>query len=659
MQILDTPAEEAFDRIIRIAAGFFEAPIVQVSLVDETREWFKAACGSSSKEGDRQTAFCSHTILTNEVLIVEDARLDPRFAQSPLVTNEGIRFYAGAPLRTRDGMNLGALCVKDVVPRKFTAENRKLLTELAAIVIDQMEQRLIAMRAEGANVAKTMFLANMSHELRTPLNAIIGYSEILQEDAAAEGRNDFVADLQKIHSAGRHLLALINDVLDLAKIEAGRMELHIERFLVADLIRDVKSTIDPLAGKNENRLIVDVAADVGEMCADELKVRQSLFNLLSNASKFTQKGEVRLRVWRTRGGKLGDTLFFEVKDSGIGMSESQLGNLFDAFVQADSSISRKFGGTGLGLAITRRFCRMMGGDVSVTSESGKGSTFTIQLPAEVIDAPKAEREARTATSPETAATGPTVLVIDDDATARELMTRTLAREGFHVVCASSADEGIELARQMKPSVIALDIMMPRRDGWSALAELKSNPTLRETPVILTTIVDARARGFELGAVDYCTKPIDFDRLIATVHRHADAGRPGGVLVVDNEEPVRSLIARQLRGTGVSVMEAANGVEALRQLDRATPALILLDLMMPEMDGFEFLRALRGRAEWATLPVVIITAKELMPEERAELESQTMALLEKGRYAAADLLELVKRNVVTRQVDACERGSASL
>jgi signal transduction histidine kinase/CheY-like chemotaxis protein len=657
LDILDTPPEEAFDRIARLAARIFEVPIAQVSLVDEHREWFKARCGTDQPEGDRRAAFCAHTILSNEALIVEDALADERFHDSPLVRDQGIRFYAGAPLRTRNGLNLGALCVKDRRPRKITPAQVETLHELAAVVVDQMEHRLVAMRADAANEAKSRFLANMSHELRTPLNAIIGYSEMLQEDAGSLGDPRFVDDLQRIQSAGKHLLTLINDILDLAKIEAGKTDLYLESFDLAAVVDEAVATVAPLAAQNGNELLVEKGPQLGCVRADLTKLRQALFNLLSNAAKFTHNGRIRLSAQRRdEGGS--DWIVLSVADTGIGMTPEQVAGLFEAFAQADASTTRKYGGTGLGLAITRRFCRMMGGDVTVESEPGKGSTFTIRVPAlmaqsEAQEASKAIAAQATRLAPapdELPPDAPAILVIDDDPLVHDLLRRTLSREGFRVEAASSGDAGIAFARRVRPAAITLDVLMPRKDGWAVLAELKADPGLSAIPVIMLTILDSRRQAFALGAADYLVKPVDSDRLVASIRRYMN-DRPGGeVLVVENEPAIRELERRALQRAGWRVREAGNGREALDRLSEQHPDLILLDLMMPEMDGFELLVELHAHPVWRQIPVVVLTAKELTSEERAMLARRTSRVLDKN---ACDLSEMVSvvRKVTAVQVEA--------
>src|SRR5437879_5658339 len=384
--------------------------------------------------------------------------------------------------------------------------------------------------AEEASRAKSTFLANMSHELRTPLNAIIGYSEMLEEESRESGKSDSVQDLRKIQSAGKHLLSLINDVLDLSKIEAGKMGLHLENFEVAPLIDEMTAALQPAAAKNGNTIHVHVAKNLAAMHADVTKVRQILFNLLSNACKFTDHGRISVDVDQSKSeGR--DWIRFRVSDTGIGITANQKENLFHEFSQADASIARKYGGTGLGLAITYRFVQLMKGRVSVESEPAKGSTFTVHLPAEVV-AETAE-SARPAAGTDAVLTSDesnrkdTILVIDDDASVRDLMSRFLTKSGFHVVAATNGEEGLRLARQVRPLVITLDVVMPDCDGWTVLKKLKSDPALAEIPVIMVTIVDNETMGLDLGASNYLIKPVDRDRLAVLIEKHR-AGRPGSI-----------------------------------------------------------------------------------------------------------------------------------
>ena len=494
--------------------------------------------------------------------------------------------------------------------------------------------------AEAANQAKSTFLANMSHELRTPLNAIIGYSEMLQEEAEDLGQEDFVPDLKKINFAGKHLLSLINAVLDLSKIEAGRMDLYLETLDVNRLVHDAVSVVQPMFDKSANTLVVRANGDLGSMHADGTKVREALINLLSNACKFTQVGEIALDVTR-RGGDGGDWIAFRVTDTGIGMSAEQIARLFQPFTQADASTTRKYGGTGLGLAISRRFCQLMGGDITVESEVGRGSVFTIELPAHVTEDRRRVQHAMAGEGGDGATDhGVTILVVDDDEAVRDLMRHTLSRQGFAVATAATGAEGLDAARSMRPDVIMLDVIMPEMDGWSVLSALKAEPDLADIPVVMITIVDDRNLGFALGATEYLTKPIDRDRLAAVVARFRPADGPYCVLVVEDDAPTREILVRHLEHDGLAVEEASNGREGLEALERQRVDLVLLDLMMPEMDGFEFVERLHRNEAWQRLPVVVITSKDITPEDHARLNGYVQRILEKHMLSRDDLLAMV-------------------
>ena len=461
--------------------------------------------------------------------------------------------------------------------------------------------------AEAANKAKSQFLANMSHELRTPLSAVIGYAEMIEEEASESGDAGLLGDVGKIKFNARHLLSLINDVLDLSKIEADRMTTFAETFEVATLLRDVASTAEALVRQKDNTLDVDAPDGLGEMHTDQVKLRQCLFNLVSNAAKFTESGRIVLGAARD-----GETLVFSVADSGIGMSPDQVDRLFERFSQADASTTRRFGGTGLGLAITRAFCRLLGGDVSVASTQGAGSVFTIRVPAIL---PEQREEAEDAPAPGEA-NRHTVLVVDDDGAQRDLLTRFLEREGFAVRSAPDGRTGLEMARSLRPRAILLDVMMPSMDGWSVLGALKADPELAFIPVVMVTFVNEPKLGASLGAADTVLKPVQWDRLRAVMERFR--GDAGDILVVDDDPDARARLRNALERDGWAVREAQDGRAALAEVARAVPQLILLDLTMPVMDGFAFLHELRLRPGCADVPVVVLTARDLDAGERRRL-----------------------------------------
>lgn len=518
-------------------------------------------------------------------------------------------------------------------------------------------------QAESASEAKSRFVANMSHELRTPLNAILGYSEMLLEDAEVTNQPQLGPDLEKIHSAGRLLLTLINDVLDLSKIEAGKMKLSLSDFALGPVLQELESTILPLVRKNGNRLQLDIAEDLGTMHSDSTRVRQVLLNLLSNACKFTEKGTITLEARREAGSRgPSDTwLIFHVRDTGIGMTPEQLARLFQAFEQADITTTAKYGGTGLGLVISKLFCEMLGGGIDVESTPLVGTSFTVRLPA--VSAEDRGSSAAADIAPVERPDGgekrragkekgqhPTILVIDDDAAARDLMCRYLKRDDYQVLVAASGSEGLALAREHHPDVITLDVLMPGMDGWAVLGALKEDPQCREIPVIMCSILDEQNLGFALGASEYLTKPIDRERLTTLLKRLNPASATGPVLIVDDDEATRDVLHRMLELEGWSVQEAANGCLALALAETQKPGLVLLDLLMPEMDGFEFLETFRKREEWRRIPVVVITGKEVTAEDRRRLTGGVKEIVSKQARSSDALLEEV-RGLVMEQLRA--------
>ncbi|WP_375457666.1 response regulator [uncultured Enterovirga sp.] len=539
------------------------------------------------------------------------------------------------PLRRKDGEYRWFLSMAQPIRNSRGEIQRWFGTNTDISEQREQEKELEAARdvAEDANRAKSQFLANMSHELRTPLSAVIGYSEMLEEEMEELGEKHLLEDLGKIKSNARHLLSLINDVLDISKIEADKMEVFAETFAIAEMVKDVASTVGSLIEKKGNTLHVEARDELGSMHSDVVKIRQVLINLLSNAAKFTENGTITLAVHReVLDGQ--DDVVFTVRDTGLGMTEEQLARLFERFSQADASTTRRFGGTGLGLAITRAFTDMLGGSAAVESRPGEGSTFTITIPATLLPSDTEDGDATVVDA--AGAEDDMVLVIDDDPSTRELLTRFLKKEGFTVRVAADGRSGLSLAELLKPRVILLDVTMPRMDGWEVLRSLKTDPRLAAIPVIMCTVIDEQTLGFSLGASDYLLKPIDWEKLKEVLARVEMQAPKGDVLVVDDDTDTRGRLEQLLAKQGWTASTAENGRVALEAARLRTPALVFLDLNMPEMDGFAFLREFRTVPAWAEIPVVVMTARDLTAAERAELKGGGARVYQKGRVSMQDL-----------------------
>jgi adenylate cyclase len=598
----------------------------------------------------------SQAALQRRSMQLADASQDSSSLVLDVVQRAGFRALLTVPLLGGDRI-VGALVVRRRGPGEFPQSTVNLLETFAAQSVLAIENARLfhqieekSRELELASEHKSRFLASMSHELRTPLNAIIGLTEMMVANAARFGTEKALEPLNRVHRAGTHLLGLINQVLDLSKIEAGKLELSPESVNLAPLVDEVVGTARQLAEQNNNRLIVETESNLGALTVDPMRLRQILLNLLSNACKFTKDGEVDLRVHKIANGR--SCVEFTVSDTGIGMTADQQAKLFEEFAQADALTARRFGGTGLGLAITRKLARMMGGDVTVTSEPGKGSVFTVRLPGRV-DGP-----ARAFTESGRRPDAGCVLVIDDDMTARELLTDQLKAEGFSVATASGGLEGLRLAKELRPSVITLDVLMPDLDGWSVLAALRQDSELAEIPVIMVTILDEQRRAVALGAAGYLTKPIDRERLHRMVERFRVPAQPTRVLLVEDDAFQRERIRGWLESQQWIVQEAANGREALDRLQGGKPNLILLDLMMPEMDGFQVVATLQKEPGWRDIPVVVITALDLDAKDRERLNSGVQSVLVKETLRSADLAERIRRLADTRVAVNTRMVSAS-
>ncbi len=489
-------------------------------------------------------------------------------------------------------------------------------------LIDLKTKEMASARDEAreASSAKSRFFANMSHELRTPLNAIIGYSEMLLEDCEDLGNDDMIPDLKRITNSSKHLLSLINNVLDLSKIEAGKMDMYFTPFSIDTMIETIKDVSGPLATKNNNEFIIKNNVK-GEMTSDETKLRQCIVNFLSNAFKFTENGQVALVIDQKEiEGK--EYINFDIKDTGIGMTEEQLGKLFDTYTQAERSTSAKYGGTGLGLSISKHFAEMMGGGVEVSSEVGKGSTFSIFVPKQSEE--ENVDEETDIENPELKEGDEYILLVDDDKATHDVVKRAIRKEGHTVYSAFDGDEGVDQARKFKPKLILLDVLMPGRDGWSVLKEIKNDKNLKDVPVVITSVLNEESLASSLGADDYMKKPIDRTFFLNIVKRYITE-KDQKVLVVDDDENTRDLLTKILNNEGYMSIDAKNGEDALERV-KEKPDLIVLDLDMPRMDGFEFIE--RSRTEGMKIPIVVFSGKDITAVEEKMLSKYTEGIVKK-------------------------------
>ena len=487
-----------------------------------------------------------------------------------------------------------------------------------------------------ASQLKSQFLANMSHELRTPLNSIIGYTELLLGGLYGPINEKQQDRLEKVLRNGRNLLNLINDVLDLSKIEAGRLELELRPVNMCHVIQAVLGSIQPLADEKGLVLVAEVPDTLPPLIADEGRLSQILLNLLSNAVKFTEEGSVTVTAGLNQEH---DALIIRVSDTGIGIPPEQHDRIFEEFYQADGTTTRKHGGTGLGLAITRRLVQMHGGQISVESEAGQGATFTVTLP---LSPPQAETQLHAAETPPAGTSAPEVLVIDDEPEATDIIREYLTAAGYRVCVAFSGEEGLKMARKSRPAAITLDLMMPGMDGWEVLQKLRSDPRTADIPVIIVSILDQRPVAVEMGIWEHIVKPVQADRLLDALSRALIRPPTYPILIVDDNPDDRERLSTILTHEGYNVVSAPNGQEAIEWLKSNRARLMILDLMMPHISGFDVLAHIRNHGPDRDLPVVVVTAKELSQQEEAFLAERFADVIRKQELGRERLLTEIKR-----------------
>jgi signal transduction histidine kinase len=542
---------------------------------------------------------------------------------------------------------------------------RKSLRDKEQAYLEQLQAEKAA--AEAANRAKSAFLANMSHELRTPLNAIIGYSEILQEDVREldDSAIDLIPDLEKIRSSGRHLLALINSILDISKIEAGTMELSLETFSISALISQLVATIQPLVNQSSNMLEVVCPAALGTMHADLNKVRQILLNLLNNALKFTEHGTIKLTIELIEAAQPQAAtdaplpvafVRFTISDTGIGIHPDQHHQLFQLFEQGDNSATRKHGGAGLGLALSQRFCQMMGGSIEVASTPGQGSMFMVCLPTDVVDhqvtaalATETPIDPQPLTRPNLPEQASLVLVIDDDRTVRDLMVETLNRYGYRVVTTWNDEDGMRLARELRPDALVLGMLSASLDGWAMLSSLKADSILSEIPVILTAIANDKNRGFTLGIAEVLTTPADFKRLALLLRQYRTSQQQvmtGRILLIEEDPTTCQIVQRLLEKEGWLVLTDPPH-SRMAAIAQHQPDFIVIDLMPPTRQGLSVIAELRQQKAYHATPVIVITTRDISRDDRIWLNGYVETLFHQDSYSRHHSL-----TELCRLIDAC-------
>lgn len=643
--VLDTPPEERFDGLTRLAAKILNVPVALVSLVDEDRQWFKSNHGLDVSETPREHAFCAHTLSDKKELLIENALDDKRVADNPLVTGEpNIRFYAGIPLTTPQNHVLGTLCVIDFEQRQFSDEQLDTLRELARQVEVQLEYGLALTELSEANAellqakqgaeqlqrAKSEFIASLSHELRTPLNSILGFSQRLLKRVDRFGDKRDVESLLTIERNGQRLLEMINDVIDLARIEAGMVEPLLSKFSTAEIRTEIVKTYEELAAKKGLDFRVEGGESAQIIPGDKERLFKAIGNIVSNAIRYTDKGFVEVTIEQNEVSSGSSELLISVKDSGPGVSKETLPTLFETFSRGDADLNRS--GMGLGLAIAKDYVELHGGTLEVQSTLGKGSVFKCQIPLPTEE----DSDGNAGAGGAHVNASVRVLCVDDDPDTLKFLKLSFEDEGFLVELARDHDQAISILSVKSPDVVCLDIALPGKDGYEVIRSISGLQGENHTPVIILSALAIDKIKDNRRVVSYLQKPVSSEEISSAVRSVVleDFER---VLVVEDDDDSASLVQSALEDCKLSVSRAVNGKEALEMFEEEKYSAVILDLIMPTMDGTTFLREFRKNKRFDDVPVFILTSKTLSEEEFLFLKKSSSGILTKGKDQTLELV----------------------
>ena len=559
----------------------------------------------------------------------------------------------------RELLNFVSELVAMVIEKKrLEAEQLEYQTNLERKIRERTKELFFAKeKAESAAQAKSEFLANMSHELRTPLNAILGFCEILIEDATELKQDGVVSDLEKIHTSGIDLLALINDILDLSKIEVKKIDINISSFEMKNLVNSVKTTLEPYAKINRNNIQINLPKKSIVVSSDELKIRQILFNLLTNACKNSEESDINLTITRETVKKI-NYIAFKVQDFGVGIPKNKMKEIFEPFNQGNIIDNSKLKGTGLGLTISKTYSELLGGYIHVKSKEGLGSTFTSYILQDYYRKKGKSEEYKIVEIPQISPFPQKgkILIIDDDINFLDLIDRRLSKEGYLVFTANNGKSGLIKANKLVPDIIILDIVMPDMDGWTVYKKLKTTPLLSQIPVIIVTIGDYEKMAKDFGVVDFLTKPIKWKTLNVILSKYKIIGKSKHILVIDDDSATRIILRKMLVKDGWRVDEAENGKVALDRIKKEKPELILLDLLMPVMDGFKFLKVIKGKDSLIDIPIIVITSKDLTADDYSYLTANVDRVIQKGDYTRKEIINRIDVAVKESNLKMYLKGS---